>query len=83
MITNVILPKNVKIRLCDCKGAYRIKIKAPKNNKGTVYLGDSTVTLANGFPIDAGEWVELPVMDYNTLYVIGTEGDSLNLLIWS
>lgn len=83
MIVSVTLPKGVKIRLCDCKSAYRVKIKAPKTNKGVVYLGDVNVALNSGFPIDQGEWIELPVMEYNTLYVIGIEGDSLHLLIWS
>ena len=34
-------------------------IKAPSGNAGAVYLGDSTVAAANGYPLAAGDSVTL------------------------
>lgn len=65
------------------KNGVKILLKAGKKNKAAVFLGGSNVTVGDGFPIDPGEWIWLPSVDYELLYCIGTAGDTLHLLIWS
>ena len=44
------------------------------NSGGTLYVGDSTVTTANGFKLDTGDKMELPVGDNEGLYGIVASG---------
>ena len=39
-----------------------------------VYLGDSTVTAANGFELDAGDYITIGVGDHEALYAITASG---------
>lgn len=66
----------------------RVVIKAKSDNAGLVYIGKSDVTVPNevadttsGFPLDAGESVELYVGNLNQLYYIcDNAGDALAFL---
>ncbi len=49
-----------------CKSAI---IKALPANTGKVYVGDSTVAAANGFPLSAGEGFALAIDNLNRLYI--------------
>ena len=40
------------------------------NSGGALYIGDSNVTTANGFKLDTGDKMELPVGDNEGLYGI-------------
>ena len=44
------------------------------NTGGALYVGDSTVTTANGFKLDTGDKMELPVGDNEGLYGIVASG---------
>lgn len=46
------------------------------NSGGALYVGDSTVTTANGFKLDTGDKMELPVGDNEGLYGIVTSGSN-------
>ncbi len=50
---------------------FKLAIKAPQSNTGTVYIGDSdfpgTVDDTTGFPLSAGEGVELNVRDASNI----------------
>jgi hypothetical protein len=39
-----------------------------------VYLGDATVTAANGFELDAGDYITIGVGDHEALYAITASG---------
>jgi hypothetical protein len=55
--------------------AVAVLIKALADNSGTVYVGGSTVTTANGFPLAAGEETEVvrdEIPDATDIYVIGS-----------
>lgn len=49
-----------------------VTIKALSTNTGIVYVGNSTVTTANGFELLAGESVSLDCDNLNDVYVIGS-----------
>jgi hypothetical protein len=80
--TITLLLKAEKVQLCKCKSDHRVTLKAAKKNKEVIYIGSSDLVSGNGFPIEPGELLPLPQVDYDTLYVVGKEGDSLYLLIW-
>jgi len=44
------------------------------NSGGTLYIGASNVTTANGFKLDTGDKMELPVGDNEGLYGIVASG---------
>ena len=44
------------------------------NTGGALYVGDSAVTTANGFKLDTGDKMELPVGDNEGLYGIVASG---------
>ncbi|NBW13219.1 MAG: hypothetical protein EBR82_34935 [Caulobacteraceae bacterium] len=44
------------------------------NSGGTLYVGNSNVTTANGFKLDTGDKMELPVGDNEDLYGIVASG---------
>lgn len=49
-----------------------ITIKAPSGNSGTVYIGDSTVTTSNGYPLAAGDSVQVPASDLANVYAVAS-----------
>lgn len=46
-----------------------IVIKASVSNTGTVYVGGTSVSAANGFPLAAGDTISLDISDTNVLWV--------------
>lgn len=44
--------------------AYKVLIKAKATNAGLVYIGDSTVTATNGFPLAATDSLIIDTVDY-------------------
>jgi hypothetical protein len=75
--------KPARQRLCEYPKGYTILLKAAKKNKEAAYIGCPEVSAENGFPLEPGEHIELPQTDYTALNVVGKEGDTLHLLIWS
>lgn len=58
-----------------------VSIKADPDNTGVLYLGDSSVSSANGRVIEAGGVVDLAIDNLNRLYVDAAEnGDKLSYL---
>jgi hypothetical protein len=60
-----------------CQG---VLVKASKNNSGTVYVGESSVTAdegaaTSGYPLEPGESVGVPCRNANTVYVRGYSDD--------
>ena len=49
-----------------------VLIKSLSSNTGTVYVGPSTVTTSNGYPLAPGESISYPVSNSNLVYIIGT-----------
>lgn len=49
-----------------------VRIKADLSNGDNVYVGhDDKVTSSNGFVLDAGEYVDIPVDQLDKVWVIG------------
>jgi hypothetical protein len=60
-----------------------LKIKAERKNKNLVYIGNgnSTDLRNNGYPLDAGEEIELPVNNLKLVFFQGeTAGDAIRLI---
>ena len=56
-----------------------VMFKANADNSGTLYVGDSTVTTASGFPLAAGDQLVFEnLSNLNNFYLIGTSGDKLH-----
>jgi len=51
-----------------------VMVKAPSTNTTTVYVGGSTVTTADGIPLDAGEFLVLSVADPSLVYCVTASG---------
>lgn len=54
-----------------------VTVKALSTNTDVVFIGDSSVTSANGFQLAAGEQIFIPVNNLNQVYVdvvVGSEG---------
>lgn len=49
-----------------------VYIKANAGNSGDVYVGRQGVSASNGYPLDAGEKVIIPVDDPSKIWVIGS-----------
>lgn len=49
-----------------------VYIKANAGNTGDVYVGLAGVSASNGYPLDAGEEVKIPVDDPSKIWVIGS-----------
>lgn len=47
---------------------------------GNAFIGTSTVTTANGFPINAGSGLNLRVLDFGHLFVVSTSTSNLRIL---
>lgn len=49
-----------------------VRVKADTGNGDNIYIGDDdTVSTTNGFPLDAGEEVLIPVDELSKVWVIG------------
>lgn len=46
-------------------------LKAPKGNAATIEIGVSGETVGNGFILDPGDIIQLPVSNLQALYLIG------------
>jgi hypothetical protein len=44
------------------------RLKGKPGNTGAVFFGDASVSAAAGYPLDAGEDVEIETSNLNTLY---------------
>lgn len=49
-----------------------VLVKANAANTGDVYVGRAGVSASNGYPLDAGEEVKIPIDDPSKIYVIGS-----------
>ena len=59
--------------------AKSITIKANANNNGTVYIGDSTVTSSDGFPLRAGDTLSLDISNTNKIWIDASiSGESIS-----
>lgn len=64
-----------------------VQIKADEDNLGVVYVGMSGVTalsaeLTDGFPLEAGEGLFVPIDDANKVYVLAsTNGQVVHYLV--
>jgi len=55
-----------------------VTLYAPSGNGGTVYLGSSSsVTSANGYPLEKGTSVQFKGANTNQIFYIGTASDKL------
>lgn len=53
-----------------------VKIKADLDNSDNVYVGhDQNVSASNGYPLDAGEEVDVPVDSLDKVWVVGGAAD--------
>lgn len=58
-----------------------VKIKALSGNTGDVYIGDSTVTTTNGYPLSAGEEIKLNVTDLSNISLdVDTDGEGVKYI---
>ena len=56
-----------------------IKFKAPSTNAGLVAIGDSTVSMTNGYELSAGQTLELAIVNLEETYVdAATNGDKVS-----
>ena len=46
-----------------------VRIKALASNSGDVFIDGSDVSSANGYPLSAGEKIELPIRDLSNIYL--------------
>jgi len=68
-----ILPDNVT---CN-----QIVVRASSSNSGTVYLGDSSVSIGDGYPLDPNDAIAIPVSKESQPYVTGAIGDVVYWLV--
>ena len=54
---------------------------ALSGNSGTAYLGNSSVTSSDGFPLIAGATVQMDIIDASRLWVAGTQNDIVRYLV--
>jgi hypothetical protein len=58
--------------------ANSISIKAAPANTGIIYIGDSSVTDTTGYPLSAGESLNIDLNSKGKLYVYGAAGNYVN-----
>jgi hypothetical protein len=59
-----------------------VSVKALDGNTGTVYIGDSNVGTADGFPLDPGQGYNAPVTDVSNIHVDADNGgDSIRWIV--
>lgn len=44
---------------------------------GTVYVGDASVTSSNGYRLDSGDKIVLPIGDHEALYAVTSTGTGI------
>lgn len=66
----------------DQRAGSGVLVKALKGNTGTIYVGGSTVTAANGYPLEAGESEYFPVDDPSRLWVIASAAGQIVGVWW-
>lgn len=60
---------------------HKLELKAESGLTGNIYIGDSNVSSANGYPLGSGEMVELEFVDLNEVYVdADSNGQSVKFL---
>ena len=52
------------------------------SSSGTIYIGDSDLTVANGYRLDNGDKISINVGDYQALYAMTSSGTA-NLYVLS
>lgn len=62
------------------RSSRKCTLYASPANTGTIYVGRSDVTTSNGFPLRAGEAVEVPAEDVAVIYAAGSTGTQTLLL---
>ena len=60
--------------------AQGIILYAPSTNSDPVYPGSSTVTSSNTIPLAAGSYLGIDVGDAGSIYLAGTENDTVRWL---
>lgn len=73
----------VKVDLPDGLTAESIYVKAHKANAAVGHIGDSTVTAATGFELDANQGISVDFLDPEDLYWFAGAGDKLSVLVTS
>lgn len=68
------------VRLATPATAESVLIYALSANAGPIYLGGSSVTSSTAPPIPAGGYASIEAGDIGSIYVAGTEADSV---VWS
>ena len=59
-----------------------VTIKAKLGNTGTVYAGNSTVTVGNGFPLAPGDTLSMAIADTDQIQLdADNDGDGVNYLV--
>lgn len=54
-----------------------IVLKAADANSGTVYVGHEGVTTANGFPLTAGQALEIAINNTASVWVVGSAASQI------
>ncbi len=56
-------------------------VKAKYSNTGTIYIGDASVSSANGLELEAGDAVSIDIDDLSTVYIDSSvNGEGVNYL---
>lgn len=56
-----------------------VTVIAPSANLSSIYLGNSSMTVANSFPLSPGAGISLNIDNLNLLYLMSQSGYSNNL----
>jgi hypothetical protein len=65
----------VQLTTQDLKATVGIELLADAANSGTIYIGFNTnITSSTGFPLKAGDSINLPVRSANEIFVISDSG---------
>ena len=68
------------VQLATANTAMGVLIYASSANSGAVYIGGPNVTSATGVPIDAGSYLGVDTGDLGSVYLAGTENDTVRWL---
>lgn len=58
-----------RVVLASAQAVTSVTVKATAANTGIIYVGNSTVAAANGFPLAASESVSLDITDLSTVWI--------------
>lgn len=56
-----------------------VTVIAPSSNFSSIYLGNSSMTVASSFPLSPGAGISLNIDNLNLLYLMSQSGHSNNL----